>query len=125
MTTTKGSLEDEAKWEMMYTVGSDLSDIISSLKACQINRLSDKKYLYNSMQHFLFPSLLLDKSGFRINRVGLIRAHCAEIALVLLPRVGETHRLPIPWREFRTDCLQEVQRLRRPHFTLWDKAGHY
>ena len=28
----------------------------------------DKKYLYNSMQHFLFPSLPLDKLGFWINR---------------------------------------------------------
>ena len=82
-------------------------------------------YLYNSMQHFLFPSLPSDKSGFKINRVGQIRAHCAEIALVLLPRVSETHGLPIPWREFRADCLQEVQGLRRPHFTLWDKSGHY
>ena len=41
--TTKGSLEDEAKWEMMHTVGSDLSDIICSLKTCQIYQMSDKK----------------------------------------------------------------------------------
>ena len=77
------------------------------------------------MQPFLFPSLLSDKSGFTIKRVGKIRAHCAEIVLVLLPRVSEIHRLPIPWTEFRADCLQEVQGLGRPHFTLWDKAGHY
>ena len=51
----------------MYTVGSDLSDIICFLKTCRINQMSDKKYLYNSMQHFSFPSLLLDKSGFQIN----------------------------------------------------------
>ena len=51
----------------MCTVGTDLSDVICSLKTCQINQMMDEKYLYNSMQHFLFPSLPSDKSGFRIN----------------------------------------------------------
>ena len=51
----------------MCTVGTDLSDVICSLKICRINQMMDEKYLYNSMQHFLFPSLPSDKSGFRIN----------------------------------------------------------
>ena len=51
----------------MCTVGTDLSDVICSLKTCRINQMMDEKYLYNSMQHFLFPSLPSDKSGFRIN----------------------------------------------------------
>ena len=50
------------------TVGSDLSDVICSLKTYRINQMSDKKSIYNSMQHFSFPSFPSDKSGFRINR---------------------------------------------------------
>ena len=48
---------------LTFTVGSDLPDVICSLKTCRI-----KRYLYNSMQHLSFPSLSSDKSGLRINR---------------------------------------------------------